>query len=57
MTCAKLDLATQSAATPSPSAAEQVGCAASKNSITEPDSAIDTPPRRASGCPSQWHLK
>jgi hypothetical protein len=57
MKSAKLDSTTKSAATPSPSAAEQVGPGASKNSIKEPDSAIDTPPRRASGDPLQWNSK
>jgi hypothetical protein len=57
MTSARLDPATKSAATPRTKAAEQVGPGASKNSIKEPDSAIDTPPRRASGDPFQWNLK
>jgi hypothetical protein len=57
MTSAKLDPATNSAATPRTNAAEQVGPATSKNSIKEPDSAIDTPPERTSGLPSQWNFE
>jgi hypothetical protein len=57
MTSAKLDPATKSAATPRTNAAEQVGPGASKNSIKEPDSAIDTPPAQTSGGPFQWNLK
>jgi hypothetical protein len=57
MTSAKLDPATQSAAAPSPNAGEQVGSATPKNSIKEPDSAIDTPPARTSDGPFQWALE
>jgi hypothetical protein len=57
MTSAKLDPATQSAATPRTDAAEQVGSATSKNSIKEPGSAIDTPPERTSYGSFQWNLK
>jgi hypothetical protein len=48
MTSAKLEPPTKSAAAPRTDAAEQVGPAASKNSIKELDSAIDTPPGRTS---------
>jgi hypothetical protein len=56
MTSAKLDPPTE-AETLRTNAAERAGSAASKNSIKEPHSAIDTPPERTSGGRSQSNLK